>query len=83
MDETRKRLLFRATHRGMQETDHLIGGFARHSLEKLDAGQLTLFEVLLGESDGDLLDWISGREPVPEAFDHPLMEMIINFSKGL
>lgn len=83
MDETRKRLLFRATHRGMQETDRLIGGFAKSSIEQLDHGQLVLFEALLEESDGDLLDWISGRKPLPAAVDNQVMDMIIDFRKGL
>ncbi|MDP6175219.1 MAG: succinate dehydrogenase assembly factor 2 [Rhodospirillales bacterium] len=83
MDDIRKRLLFRATHRGMQETDHLIGGFAKARLPDLDQDQLTQFGALLEESDGHLLYWITGREPIPERFDHPLMVMIIDFSKSL
>lgn len=82
--ETRlKRLRFRACHRGMQETDRLLGGFAESALDTLDAAQLRCFEGLLEESDGDLLDWISGRRTPPERLDNDVMRMLIDFGKSI
>ena len=83
MDDLRKKLLYRATHRGMKETDRLIGGFAVAHLAELTAAQLAPFEALLDHNDNDLLDWLLGRQPLPEGQDRALIELIIKFKEGL
>ncbi len=83
MDSRRKRLLFRSRHRGMQETDILLGGFARRHLSELTDGQLDQFEILLEESDNDLFDWITGRTAVPPALDNGVMKLLRNFKNNL
>ena len=65
MDERRKRLLYRATHRGTREADRLVGGFAEAHLEGLGTADLDLYEALLEESDVDLVDWLMGRREAP------------------
>ena len=81
MDATRKRLIFRANHRGMQETDRLLGGFAEERLGTLDEAQLARFEALLDQSDPDLLNWITGRAPVPAHLDHDVMVMLMAYAE--
>jgi len=83
MDERRKRLLYRATHRGTQEADRLVGGFARARLDDLDSHNLDRFEALLNESDADLVDWIAGRTPPPALHDGILLRMMIDFMNKL
>jgi len=75
-DPRLKRILFRSTHRGMKETDTLLGGFAAERLAGLDGGQIARFEALLDESDTDLFDWISEKCPVPEHLDTDVMAML-------
>jgi len=66
--ETRlKRLRLRAWRRGMRETDLLLGGFADARLAAMDGAALDRFEALLGESDQDIMAWITGTAPVPAA----------------
>ncbi len=79
MEARLKRLLFRSRHRGTQEMDILLGGFAERHVHELDAQQLDLFEALLEESDNDLFNWISGKEAVPEALNHGLMKLLQHF----
>lgn len=83
VDGRRKKLLFRSSRRGMREIDILLGGFAHRHLEGLDDRQLVRFETLLDQSDLDLFNWITGREPVPADLDHDVMELIIEFKKEL
>ncbi len=83
LDSRRKRLLFRSRHRGMQETDILLGGFARRHLSELTGEQLDQFETLLEESDNDLFDWITGRTAVPPALDNGVMKLLRNFKNSL
>ena len=83
MDLYRKRLLYKATHRGMKETDTLIGGFAKAQLEVLSDVQLASFDALLDEEDNDLLNWIMEREDAPKRIDSQLLNQIITFNGGL
>jgi antitoxin CptB len=69
----RKRLLFRAAHRGIKEADLLIGTFAAKHVAAMDGAELDAFESLLEHEDAKLVRWITGQaEPPPEA-DGPLM----------
>ena len=77
MDERRKRLLYRATHRGTREADHLVGAFAEAHLEGLDEADLNRFEALLDESDVDLVDWLMGRRPIPDRLQCPLVKRML------
>jgi antitoxin CptB len=83
METLRKRLLYKATHRGMQETDKLIGGFAINELSNLNEDLLNKFDLILDVPDVDLLNWILAREAVPEAYDNEIMDLLIKFMKGL
>lgn len=75
----RKRILFRAWHRGMREGDLLMGGFAERHLAGLSEAQVARFEALLDANDLDVYDWVTGRVPVPAAHDHDVMRMLQNF----
>ena len=78
-----KRLKFRSCHRGMKETDALLGGFAQRYLDELNDQQLNRFEALLEENDIDIFQWITGKKPVPPELDHDVMRLIIKFKKDL
>jgi antitoxin CptB len=75
----RKRLLFRSWHRGMRETDLLLGPFAERHLGELSPQQLDQFEALLEESDAVLYDWLSGRAAPAPAHDTDLFRRIQSF----
>ena len=80
MDPYRKRLIYKATHRGMKETDKLIGSFALARIVTFSERELTSFDRLLDESDNDLLNWIMRREEVPTRVDSKLITQIILFN---
>jgi antitoxin CptB len=71
LDTRRRRLLFRATHRGTHENDLMIGGFVRANLAAFGAEDFDELEALLDLSDTDLADWLTGRRPIPD--DSPSM----------
>ncbi len=83
MDVTRKRLLYKATHRGTKETDKIIGGFAEANLDTMTEDVLMSFDRLLDESDHALLNWIMDAEPVPAHVDANLLHEIISFKDAL
>ena len=78
-DIRRKRLLFRSWHRGTRESDLSLGRFAEAHIAGLDAGQLDRYEALLECADADLFDWVSGRTPLPAAYDHDVMRLLLAF----
>ncbi len=63
----RKKLIFRAWHRGTREADLLLGRFAEAHVPGCDATQLDQFEALLTENDPDIYDWLTERQAAPAA----------------
>ena len=47
----RRRALWRATHRGSKELDFLVGRFAEHALDGMNANEIALFERLIEAPD--------------------------------
>lgn len=83
MDEVRRRrLLYRAAHRGFKEADLLLGGFAEKRLDSLTETQVAAFETLLAEPDQDIYAWIMGRAPTPPEFETDVMAMLRVFEPG-
>ena len=65
LDARRRKLKFRAWHRGTREMDLLMGSFADAHVYNFDHDDLTLFEHLLGCNDPDLYNWYTGQESPP------------------
>lgn len=79
LDIRRKRLHFRAWHRGLREVDLLLGRFADATISSLDEAELANFEALLDVPDPDVLSWITGEAGVPGEADSPLLRRIYAF----
>jgi antitoxin CptB len=82
LDARRRRLIFRAQHRGTKETDILIGGFVARHIRGLSDADVTALEEILELWDVDLADWLSGRRPIPPEHDHPLLRRIMAEAGG-
>ena len=76
LDARRRRLLFRATHRGTHETDILIGGFVARGLAAFSIDELDQLEEVMELPDVDLADWLTGRRPVPDECESPMLRRI-------
>src|ERR1700682_4411847 len=79
IDGLRRKLGFRAWHRGTSEADLLIGTFADQSLTWFAAEELRQFERLLEEDDPVIDDWITGRQLVPKEHDNRVMRLLRRF----
>ncbi len=71
-DPRRRRILFRATHRGTQETDRLVGGYVSARLLSFTDAELDAIEAMMDLPDVDLADWLMGRLPIP-AGEHAIL----------
>ena len=75
----RKRLLWRASHRGIREMDILVGGFARQNLAAMSAAELDEFEPVIAHTDNDLFDWLIRSVPVPAEHLTATMRSLLAF----
>ena len=78
----RKKLLFRAWHRGTREADLLLGPFADRHLDGFDAGQLERFEALLERRDDEIYDWVAGLAEPDPAIRTDVVELLLQFSNA-
>jgi antitoxin CptB len=81
LDPRRRKVLFRAWHRGMRETDLIMGRFADASIEQLTTPELTDFEQLMDVPDRELLAWITGEADVPPNYDTALFRRLRDFNR--
>lgn len=79
LDPRRRKILFRAWHRGMREMDLIMGRFADDAIAGFDDAELDEFERLIEVLDRDLLSWVTGEAPVPENYDTELFRKLTAF----
>jgi antitoxin CptB len=77
LDTRRRRLVFRANHRGTKEADLMIGGFVARHAAALTVAELDELEALLEHPDVDLADWLTGRRAPPEELATPLFRRMV------
>ncbi len=77
IENWRKRLTFRAWHRGTREMDLLIGSFAEKYINSFDADDLAIFEEVLINNDPDVYDWIIGRQKAPEELKSKVLDLLL------
>jgi antitoxin CptB len=70
---------YRAWHRGIRETDLILGPFADARLAALNPDQLAEFEALLEQPDQLLYAWITGEEPAPDDVAGEVFAMLQTF----
>lgn len=79
LDQRRRRLLFRAWHRGIREMDLVMGRFADVHITGFSDAELDAFEQLLEIPDQQAFAWITGAEDVPADFDTPMFRRLRDF----
>lgn len=79
LDIRRRKLLFRAWHRGMREMDLILGQYADAYIASFTDTQLDEFEQILEVLDRDLLKWVTGESSIPSEHDTPLFRDIVAF----
>ena len=76
LDDQRKKILWRATHRGMKEMDLMLGEYASNHLATMTDEEVAEFTKILQTSDAYLHDWITEKTPTPPEFQTPLFDAI-------
>ena len=73
----RKRLRYRAWHRGTKEMDLILGPFADANVEHYGTAELDRLEKLMDEEDPPLLKWVMGQEEPPDHVDRAFLDLVI------
>ena len=76
LDPLRKKLLFRAWHRGIREMDLILGRYADTHIADMSAAELEEFAVLLEVFDRDLIQWFTGEVETPSVWNTTLFQKI-------
>lgn len=82
IEARRKRLRYRAWHRGTKEMDLVLGPYADAHIDSLAVPELDRLEALMDEEDTDLLKWVMGQEIPPAAIDTELLTRLIAYRQS-
>ena len=69
----RRRMIFRAHHRGTKEADLMVGRFVSRHIADFTEAELDELEAVLDYQDTDLTDWLTGRLPIPDSHACPML----------
>ena len=75
----RRRIAFRAWHRGTREMDLIMGRFADAELANLTDSDLDAFEALMEWPDPDLYRWVTGDMAPPATIATPFFARLRAF----
>lgn len=81
LDTRRRRLRFRAWHRGTREMDLLMGRFADSELGTLPETEVDELEALMEAPDRDVFSWLTGELDLPDNYDTAVFRRILAFHK--
>jgi antitoxin CptB len=79
LSERRRRLLFRSWHRGIRETDLLLGRFADACIGDMSDAELDDYERLLEVPDHDIYGWVTGELEIPQDYRSDVLTRIVQF----
>ena len=75
----RKRLVWRATHRGTKEVDLLLGTFAIENVETMDLELLQAFEVFMEIADPQMHLIMTKEVSLPNGLPDKLVSMLDSY----
>lgn len=75
----RKRLLWRATHRGIKEMDLILGGFVARNLDAFSPDEIADLERIMDIPDQEMLSWATRQEAVPAEHASGLLARILEY----
>ena len=79
-EHRRKRLLWRATHRGIKEMDLILGGFVVKHLDQFTDAEISDLERIMEIPDQDMLSWATKQTDVPAEHASPLLTRILAYT---
>lgn len=79
LEHRRRKLKFRAWHRGTKEMDFILGGYADEHLWQMDDAEMDVFSHMLEAPDDLFYSWVSGGKETPAEYDNEIMQALKTF----
>jgi antitoxin CptB len=79
IDARRRKLIFRADHRGFKEMDLFMGEFARTHVPGMSEAQLAEFEGILNMEDQEVYSWITRQETPSVEARSGTLDLVLSF----
>jgi len=78
LETYKKKIIFKASHRGSKEMDILLGNFIKKYIELFNENELGLFSAILDCDDDDIYQWILGKKEIPSQHSNRVFALLIN-----
>jgi len=78
LEAYKKKITYKAAHRGSKEMDILLGNFINKYIELFNENELNIFDSILDCDDGDIYQWILGKKDVPTRYENRVFSLLIN-----
>ena len=65
LETYKKKIIYKASHRGSKEMDILLGNFINKYVELFNKNELQQFDLILDNDDDDIYQWILGKSDIP------------------
>ena len=78
LETYKKKIVYKASHRGSKEMDILLGNFINKYIELFNENELNIFDSILDCDDEDIYQWILGKKDIPTRYENRVFSLLIN-----
>ena len=78
LETYKKKIIYKASHRGSKEMDILLGNFINKYIELFNENELNIFDSILDYDDDDIYQWMIGKKDVPTRYENRVFSLLIN-----
>ncbi len=78
----KKKIIYKASHRGSKEMDILLGNFINKYVELFNKNELQQFDLILDNDDDDIYQWILGKIDIPNKYQSRVFSLLLNNSQN-
>ena len=78
LETYKKKIIYKASHRGSKEMDILLGNFINKHIELFNENELHHFDLLLDCDDDDIYQWILGKKDIPSRYQNRVFSLLLN-----
>ena len=79
----KRRLIFRAWHRGIKEMDLIFGQYVDAHIHQMNDETIAEMEHIMSFEDRDLLTWFTGEVETPKDIDTRLFRDILDYRQRM
>jgi len=78
LETYKKKIIYKASHRGSKEMDILLGNFINKYIELFNENELNIFDSILDCDDDDIYQWMIGKKDVPTRYENRVFSLLIS-----